>query len=48
MRELAPGLHQLSGHPRDAINVYLAGDVLIDAGRATRGGGSCARSPATR
>ena len=32
MRELAPGLHQLSGHPRDAINVYLAGDVLIDAG----------------
>ena len=32
MRELAPGLYQLAGHPRDAINVYLAGDVLIDAG----------------
>ena len=32
MRELAPGLHQLAGRPRDAINIYLAGDVLIDAG----------------
>ena len=34
MRELAEGLWQLSGRPRDAINVYVAGDVLIDA--ATR------------
>jgi glyoxylase-like metal-dependent hydrolase (beta-lactamase superfamily II) len=34
MREIAPGLWQLSGFPADAINVYLAGDVLIDA--ATR------------
>lgn len=32
MRELAPGLFQLSALARDAINVYLAGDVLIDAG----------------
>ena len=32
MRELADGLWQLNGRPRDAINVYLAGDVLIDAG----------------
>ncbi len=32
MRELAPGLLQLAGRPRDAVNVYLAGDVLIDAG----------------
>ncbi len=34
MRELAPDVHQLSGWPRNAINVYVAGDVLIDA--ATR------------
>lgn len=32
MNELAPGVFQLTGLPRDAINVYLAGDVLIDAG----------------
>jgi hydroxyacylglutathione hydrolase len=31
MRELADGLWQLKGWPRDAINVYVAGDVLIDA-----------------
>jgi hydroxyacylglutathione hydrolase len=36
MRELADGLHMLSGWPRNAINVYVAGDVLIDA--ATRQG----------
>jgi glyoxylase-like metal-dependent hydrolase (beta-lactamase superfamily II) len=34
MNELAPGVFQLNGRPRDAINVYLVGDVLIDA--ATR------------
>ena len=34
MRELAPGVWQLSGRPRNAINVYLIEDVLIDA--ATR------------
>ncbi len=34
MKQLAEGLYQLSGRPRNAINVYLAGDVLIDA--ATR------------
>jgi hydroxyacylglutathione hydrolase len=32
MRELADGLQMLSGRPRNAINVYVAGDVLIDAG----------------
>jgi hydroxyacylglutathione hydrolase len=32
MKELAEGVHQLSGRPRNAINVYLVGDVLIDAG----------------
>ncbi len=31
MRELAPGVHQLRGFPPNAINVYLVGDVLIDA-----------------
>jgi len=32
MRELAPGVRQLSGMPPNAINVYLIGDVLLDAG----------------
>jgi glyoxylase-like metal-dependent hydrolase (beta-lactamase superfamily II) len=31
-REIAPGLLMLSLAPRDSINAYLAGDVLIDAG----------------
>ncbi|MGH2855575.1 MAG: MBL fold metallo-hydrolase [Solirubrobacteraceae bacterium] len=34
MKELAKDVYQLSGRPRNAINVYLLGDVLIDA--ATR------------
>jgi hydroxyacylglutathione hydrolase len=34
MRQLAEGLYQLRGFPPNAINVYLADDVLIDA--ATR------------
>jgi len=29
---LADGLYQLRGFPPDAINVYLMGDVLVDAG----------------
>jgi hydroxyacylglutathione hydrolase len=32
MKELAPGVWQLDGWPSDLVNVYLAGDVLIDAG----------------
>jgi len=32
VRELADGVFMLSGFPPNAINVYLAGDVLIDAG----------------
>ena len=36
MKQLAEGVHQLRGWPPDAINVYLVGDVLIDA--ATRQG----------
>lgn len=32
MQQLAESLWQLAGRPRNAINVYLAGDVLIDAG----------------
>ena len=31
MRELAPGLWQLRGFPPQGINVYLMGDVLVDA-----------------
>ena len=37
MKELAPGLVQLSGFPPQGINVYLMGDVLVDA--ATRHAG---------
>ena len=32
MKQLAAGLHQLSGFPPNAINVYLMGEVLVDAG----------------
>jgi glyoxylase-like metal-dependent hydrolase (beta-lactamase superfamily II) len=34
VKQLADGLYQLRGFPPNAINVYLAGDVVIDA--ATR------------
>lgn len=38
MREVAPGVWKLSGLPPNAINVYLVGDVLVDAGtRHARG-----------
>jgi glyoxylase-like metal-dependent hydrolase (beta-lactamase superfamily II) len=32
MRQLAEGVHLLDGRPPNAINVYLVGNVLIDAG----------------
>src|SRR5438094_42030 len=32
MKEVPPGVHHLRGFPPNAINVYLAEDVLIDAG----------------
>ena len=32
MRQLADDLYLLRGFPPNAINVYLAGDVLIDSG----------------
>ncbi len=32
MRTLAEGVQQLAGFPPNAINVYLVGDVLVDAG----------------
>src|SRR3954469_3043850 len=35
MTELAPGVHQLYGFPKYAVNWYIAGDVLIDAGGKT-------------
>ncbi len=34
MKQLAPDVHMLSGFPPNAINVYVVGDVLVDA--ATR------------
>jgi hydroxyacylglutathione hydrolase len=38
VRQLADGVRQLRGFPPDAFNVYLLGDVLVDA--ATRRAGS--------
>jgi glyoxylase-like metal-dependent hydrolase (beta-lactamase superfamily II) len=35
MTELAPGVHQLYGFPKYAVNWYIADDVLIDAGART-------------
>lgn len=32
MKQLADSVWQLDGSPRDAINVYVVGDVLVDAG----------------
>jgi hydroxyacylglutathione hydrolase len=32
VREVAPGVHQLSGRPPHMMNAYLVGDVLVDAG----------------
>src|SRR3954468_12123792 len=32
MREVVPGLVQNPLTPRDAVNAYLIGDVLVDAG----------------
>ncbi|HXE43682.1 MAG TPA: MBL fold metallo-hydrolase [Conexibacter sp.] len=38
MQELADGVWHLSGFPTDGVNVYVIGDVLIDAGmRIDRG-----------
>lgn len=37
VKQLAEGLHQLSGFPPNAINVYLIGDVLVDAGTRRSG-----------
>ncbi len=34
MQQLADGVWQLSGFPRNSVNVYVLGDVLIDAGVA--------------
>ncbi len=32
MRQLADGVYQLNGWPRNVLNVYLVGDVLVDTG----------------
>jgi len=34
VKQLAEGVWQLDGFPRDAVNVYVIGDVLIDSGTA--------------
>ena len=46
MKQLAEGLYQLRGFPPNAINVYLMGDVLVDAG--TRHCGPPDPAPAER
>jgi glyoxylase-like metal-dependent hydrolase (beta-lactamase superfamily II) len=33
MKEVAPGVVRLAEFPRPVINIYLVGDVLVDAGR---------------
>ncbi|MBV9213429.1 MAG: MBL fold metallo-hydrolase, partial [Actinobacteria bacterium] len=38
MRMLAQDVYQLRGFPPNAINVYLVGDVLVDAGSRHAGG----------
>ena len=37
MREVASGVWQIPLMPRDAVNAYLLGDVLVDAGTAGMG-----------
>jgi hydroxyacylglutathione hydrolase len=37
LKEIAPDLWQLGGLPRNGINVYLAEDVLVDAGTKRAG-----------
>jgi hydroxyacylglutathione hydrolase len=32
MRQIVDGVWQLAGFPRDMFNIYLVGDVLVDAG----------------
>lgn len=32
MKEIAPGVYHLSGFPPNYFNIYLLGDVLVDAG----------------
>lgn len=38
MKQIADGLWQLQGFPPNGINVYLMGDVLLDAGTRRAGG----------
>ena len=37
MKRVADGLHMLGGFPPNAINIYLMGDVLVDAGTKLSG-----------
>jgi len=46
VKELADGVYLLRGWPPNAINVYLVGDVLIDAATRQASAGSCASSRA--
>ena len=46
MKELADGIWQLTGFPPDNVNIYVLGDVLIDAGMASTRAASSSRSRA--
>jgi hypothetical protein len=46
VKQLAPGVWRLKELPLPVINIYLAEDVLIDAGRET--GTGVASSPRSR
>ncbi|NJK79221.1 MAG: MBL fold metallo-hydrolase [Chloroflexaceae bacterium] len=39
MLEIAPGLYQLNGFPPDMVNMYLMGNILVDAGTRHAAGG---------
>ena len=48
MHQIVPDLFVLRGLPPNAINVYLMGDVLLDAGRRYAEPAFCASSVAGR
>jgi hypothetical protein len=48
MREIAPDVFHLPLTPRNGVNAYLLGDVLVDTGLRTSAGRIRSASPWTR
>jgi len=48
MKQLAQDVWQLEGRPENNINVYIVGDVLIDAGTPWTPAGSSSSSKGAR